>query len=85
MPVITPELSCAGAVRIRASAKDQHEGLRGHAYIAARQLDARVQRLDADPQHHAERVQNIIDQWKPRAKVFWLCRPIKQFRAPRAF
>ena len=69
MPVIKPEPSYVGAVRVRATAIDPHAGLRGHAYIAARGLDRPAGRLDIDAQHHADRVDNILAQWSPRARV----------------
>lgn len=40
--------SCAGQMRIRAKALDPYAGLRGRAYIVARQLDQNpLERLDA--------------------------------------
>lgn len=49
MPVFDPDLYWhAGATRIRANAPDPFAGLRGRAYIAARQLDRKpLERLDS--------------------------------------
>lgn len=41
----SPSIEIATSVRIRAQAKDAYAGLRGHAYIDARQLNAPVKRV----------------------------------------
>jgi hypothetical protein len=85
MPVITHDLSFAGAVRIRARAIDPHEGLRGHDYIAARRLDAPVQRLDTSSDGNTERVKNILHQWPRKCAVVVSLRfGMRQNRTPQA-
>ena len=46
MPILNPDNWMAGAVRIRAMAKDKFAGLRGHAYIAARNMSKKVKRIE---------------------------------------
>lgn len=61
MPRITPDLtSLAGAVRVRARATDTYEGLRGQAYLDARQMTRHVTRLDANCPDRLQAVINII-------------------------
>lgn len=40
-----PTLTESPDIRIRAVARDSFEGLRGHAYIIARQLNTRIERV----------------------------------------
>jgi hypothetical protein len=58
MPAFTPDPCWSpGAVRIRAKAFDPFAGLRGRAYIAARQLDQnRVKRLDSKATAEAQSI-----------------------------
>ncbi len=49
-----------GAIRTRAAAVDRFAGLRGHAYIAARQLDAPVRRVDRNTPQKLEAIRNIL-------------------------
>ena len=56
MPLIVPDDDwTVGWVRVRASTLDPFEGLRGHAYIAARGLNKPVERLDAGVATERER------------------------------
>jgi len=51
-----------GAVRVRAAAADPFAGLRGHAYIAARGLNASVPRLDPQRDAREAAVLNVLTQ-----------------------
>lgn len=62
MPLIDLEqfsFSSAGTVRIRATAADPYAGLRGHAYIAARNLAQPAKRLDGRTTDQLAAVMNI--------------------------
>jgi hypothetical protein len=53
-PRATPtEIKAKPAIRTRATAKDRYDGLRGHAYIAARQEEARAALVQTSALHHA--------------------------------
>lgn len=43
----SPSIEIATSVRTRAQARDPYAGLRGHAYIDARQLNTHVKRMQA--------------------------------------
>lgn len=43
----SPSIEIATSVHASAQAKDPHAGLRGHAYIDARQLNTHVKRVQA--------------------------------------
>lgn len=60
MAILNPPNWKPGSVRIRARGIDPLDGLRGHAYIAARNLNKAVTRPDADPSIHQSAVINII-------------------------
>jgi hypothetical protein len=57
-----------GPVRIRAKATDPHEGLRGAAYIAARNLNLRVQRQDPHAAERAEATLRLLSRPAAHAK-----------------
>lgn len=65
MPAIILDQWELGEVRIRAQAPDPHAGKRGHDYIAARQLNQPVKRLDKDAADRAERIRNLVSNWRP--------------------
>lgn len=49
-----------GPVRVRASAVDPFNGLRGHAYVAARNLNKPVARLDLDKPEREAAALNML-------------------------
>lgn len=55
MPLIKVDMfSAPGVVRVRAKATDPNEGLRGHAYIQARNLNRPVPKQRADASSREE-------------------------------